>query len=126
MPRHINLRDGPDADQKLIVLRAKYEPYVNALAEYLLVSLPPWLPAADASDDWQTNVSRATPRPRRLFDMRTNASRISFLYAVLLPYGAKRTYKVPCCRRLKSAGSTMKVSCCRRLKAYQAKILEKK
>ncbi len=50
------LREGPDADQKLIALRAKYEPYVNALAEHLLVALPPWLPEADASDDWQSSV----------------------------------------------------------------------
>jgi len=52
----MSLHDGFDADQKLIALRAKYEPYVNALAEYLLVALPPWLPEADASDDWQTSV----------------------------------------------------------------------
>jgi hypothetical protein len=52
----ITLREGADADQKLSALRAKYEPYVNALAEYLLVTLPPWLPASDASDDWQTSV----------------------------------------------------------------------
>src|SRR4051812_20618899 len=50
------LRDGSDADRKLAALRAKYEPYVNALAEHLLVELPPWLPEADASDDWQTSV----------------------------------------------------------------------
>jgi hypothetical protein len=50
------LRDGLDADRKLAALRAKYEPYVNALAEHLLVALPPWLPEADATDDWQTSV----------------------------------------------------------------------
>jgi Ion channel len=50
------LREGSDADQKLTALRAKYEPYVNALAEYLLVALPPWLPETDATDDWQTSV----------------------------------------------------------------------
>jgi len=50
------LREGSDADQKLAALRAKYEPYVNALADYLLVALPPWLPETDASDDWQTSV----------------------------------------------------------------------
>jgi hypothetical protein len=52
----MSLREGPEADQKLTMLRAKYEPYVNALAEYLLVALPPWLPETDASDDWQTSV----------------------------------------------------------------------
>jgi hypothetical protein len=29
---------------------------VNALAEYLLMALPPWIPAADASDNWQTSA----------------------------------------------------------------------
>jgi hypothetical protein len=52
----MSLREGPDADQMLIALRAKYEPYVNALAEHLLVALPAWLPESDASDDWQTSV----------------------------------------------------------------------
>ena len=52
----MSLREGPAADQKLTDLRANYEPYVNALAEHLLVALPPWLPEIDASDDWQTSV----------------------------------------------------------------------
>jgi hypothetical protein len=52
----MSLREGPEADQKLAMLRAKYEPYVNALAEYLLVTLPSWLPETNASDDWQTSV----------------------------------------------------------------------
>jgi hypothetical protein len=50
------LRESPATEQKLTKVRAKYEPYVNALAEYLLVTLPPWLPEADATDDWQTSV----------------------------------------------------------------------
>jgi hypothetical protein len=50
------LREGAAADQKLAEVRAKYEPYVNSLAEYLLVALPPWLPDPEASDDWQTSV----------------------------------------------------------------------
>jgi hypothetical protein len=58
------LREGPDADQKLAVVRAKYEPYVNALAEHLLVALPPWIPDLDTADDWQTSVyeHRSTAR----------------------------------------------------------------
>lgn len=50
------LRDGPEADQKLATVRAKYEPYVHALAEHLLMSLPAWIPAPDTADDWQTSV----------------------------------------------------------------------
>lgn len=52
----LSLRNGPEADTKLAAIRGKYEPYVNALAEHLLVTLPAWLPAPDTADDWQTSV----------------------------------------------------------------------
>jgi hypothetical protein len=52
----IGLSDGPAVDEKLSSLREMYEPYVNALAEYLLVTLPPWAPAAEAIDNWQTSA----------------------------------------------------------------------
>lgn len=50
------LRDGPEVDEKLRAIRAKYEPYVYALAEYLQVALPPWVPQPDNEDDWQTSI----------------------------------------------------------------------
>jgi hypothetical protein len=50
------LRAGPAADAKLDELRAKYEPYVNALAEHLLMPLPPWVPRPHTPDNWQTSV----------------------------------------------------------------------
>ena len=50
------LRAGPDADKKLAEVRAKYEPYVHALSEHLLIALPSWMPAPDTADDWQTSV----------------------------------------------------------------------
>ncbi len=49
------LRAGPEADEHLAHLRAKYEPYVCALSEATLSPLPPWLPAAEAKDDWLTS-----------------------------------------------------------------------
>ena len=49
------MREGPEADQHLVQLRAKYEPYVCALAEATLSPLPPWIPFAGARDDWQTS-----------------------------------------------------------------------
>jgi hypothetical protein len=45
----------PAAETRLAELRALYEPYVAALAAYLLMPLPAWLPAA-APDDWQTTA----------------------------------------------------------------------
>jgi voltage-gated potassium channel Kch len=50
------LREGPAADAKLAKLRLLYEPYVHALAHYLLLDLPPWLPAEGAHDNWQTSA----------------------------------------------------------------------
>lgn len=51
----VPLRRGDDADQKLTEIRKKYEPYVGALSERLLMSLPPWIPEDHALDDWQTS-----------------------------------------------------------------------
>ncbi|HSB82117.1 MAG TPA: potassium channel family protein [Candidatus Methylomirabilis sp.] len=52
----VRLHDGVAADRRLAELRRMYEPYANALAEYLLMSLPPWLPAAGGFDSWQTSA----------------------------------------------------------------------
>lgn len=48
------IRDGDEAGERLAELRKMYEPYLYALAEYLGLSLPPWIPAAKAKDNWQT------------------------------------------------------------------------
>jgi voltage-gated potassium channel Kch len=58
----IVLRTGADADEKLRSLRKLYEPYVNGLACHLLIPLPPWLPAASRSDNWQTSAYERGPR----------------------------------------------------------------
>ncbi|MGI4790539.1 MAG: potassium channel family protein [Janthinobacterium lividum] len=50
------LCDGPEDDEKLTELRALYEPYVHAMADFLLFSLPDWLPAPDTPDNWQTSA----------------------------------------------------------------------
>lgn len=34
-------------------LRTMYEPYANALAQYFLIDLPPWIPGELTSDNWQ-------------------------------------------------------------------------
>ncbi|HEV2461224.1 MAG TPA: potassium channel family protein [Ktedonobacterales bacterium] len=41
-------------------LRALYEPYIEGLAEYLLMDLPPWVPTPGALDDWQTTAEGLT------------------------------------------------------------------
>jgi hypothetical protein len=51
--KNLKLREGIEAEEKLAVLRAMYEPYVNALARSLLIALPPWLHADRKLDNWQ-------------------------------------------------------------------------
>jgi Ion channel len=46
--------------KELHVLRALYEPYIEGLAEFLLMALPPWAPEPGALDDWQTTADGAT------------------------------------------------------------------
>ena len=52
----IHLREGTATEQKLAALRETYEPFVSALANRILVSLPPWIPPGDSLDDWQTSA----------------------------------------------------------------------
>ena len=52
----VSLTAGADADRKLSELRLMYEPYVESLAEYLIVSLPVWSPSAETLDNWQTSA----------------------------------------------------------------------
>ncbi len=50
------LCDGPEDDRKLTEMRESYEPYVHSLSDFLLFTLPPWLPPADSPDNWQTSA----------------------------------------------------------------------
>lgn len=63
----IFLQDGDQAAAKLAELRRLYEPYVNALADYLLLDLPPWFPLRGVPDNWQTSAweraARRLPPP---------------------------------------------------------------
>ncbi|HET9993831.1 MAG TPA: potassium channel family protein [Candidatus Acidoferrum sp.] len=52
----VKLHDSAEADRKLEELRNMYEPYLHALAEYLIQSLPPWIPAKKGKDNWQTTA----------------------------------------------------------------------
>ena len=52
----LRLRAAADADDHLRSLRRVYDPYVNGLSCHLLIPLPPWLPARDRVDNWQTSA----------------------------------------------------------------------
>jgi len=51
-----HLQEGPEADEKLTKLRGMYEPYINAMASYLYVDLPPWILAKEVTDNWKTSA----------------------------------------------------------------------
>jgi hypothetical protein len=50
------LRDGPGVVDKLTELRGLYEPFVNALAHFLLFTLPPLIAEKPTVDNWQTTA----------------------------------------------------------------------
>ena len=50
------LDHGGDAEERLYNIRRSYEPFVNALADHLLLILPPWITATKTVDDWQTSA----------------------------------------------------------------------
>jgi hypothetical protein len=45
-----------DAEQRLYEIRRSYEPFVNSIADHLLVNLPPWIQVTKTVDDWQTSA----------------------------------------------------------------------
>ena len=52
----LKLREGEEADEMLTKLRHMYEPYVNSLARYLRISIPPWIPSPRWIDNWQASA----------------------------------------------------------------------
>lgn len=50
------IEQGLAFETKLAELRSMYEPFVNALARFLLLTLPPVLPEAQTVDNWQTSA----------------------------------------------------------------------
>ncbi|MGP8261018.1 MAG: potassium channel family protein [Acidobacteriaceae bacterium] len=50
----MRLCGDPDAPARLHALRALYEPHAHALADYLGLSLPLWVPEEHAKDQWKT------------------------------------------------------------------------
>jgi hypothetical protein len=50
------LHEGPAVDAKLAELRGMYEPFVTALSQRFLFTLPPFVPDADIADNWQRSA----------------------------------------------------------------------
>ncbi|HVB73107.1 MAG TPA: potassium channel family protein, partial [Ktedonobacteraceae bacterium] len=52
----LHLSHAESAEKRLSDLRRMYEPFINALADHLLVDLPPWISSERPVDDWQTSA----------------------------------------------------------------------
>lgn len=52
----VPLQEDEAADAALSELRRLYEPFVQGAATHLLLTLPPWMPSADAQDNWETTA----------------------------------------------------------------------
>jgi hypothetical protein len=69
--RGVSLSDGAEAPDHLEELRALYEPYAQALARRLYMTLPPWIRSEQRKDNWQGGPwdraiqARALERPGR-------------------------------------------------------------
>jgi hypothetical protein len=57
----VPLHDRDIRDTRLHNLRAGYEPYVAAIGRRLLFTLPPWLPPANAMDNWKSSAWEHEP-----------------------------------------------------------------
>jgi hypothetical protein len=51
-----SLREGAEFDERLQRLRGMYEPYMNALGEFLLMRLPTFMSPKGAQDNWQSTA----------------------------------------------------------------------
>jgi hypothetical protein len=51
--RKVKLHTDAEAEQKLTELRGLYEPYAQAMARTLLITLPPWMHPEKRKDNWQ-------------------------------------------------------------------------
>jgi hypothetical protein len=50
---NLKLRDGSDAEEKFAHLRSQYEPYAQAIARNLFITLPPWIHPEKKKDNWE-------------------------------------------------------------------------
>lgn len=51
--RGLQLKEGPEFEEKLAHLRSLYEPYVLSMARNLYITLPPWIHREKKKDNWE-------------------------------------------------------------------------
>jgi hypothetical protein len=52
----LHFREGERFEERLRDFRTQYEPYVNSLARFLRISVPPWISHTKQPDNWQTSA----------------------------------------------------------------------
>jgi hypothetical protein len=52
----MHLHGDPNTNAKLAELRSMYEPYVYSLAEFFVVTLPPWIVKDEVIENWRTSA----------------------------------------------------------------------
>jgi hypothetical protein len=72
------MRDPEASNPSLSELRRMYEPYVNSMAQFLFMNLPPWIHQSNPMDNWQTSawernpmVFASSPAETRTYDYST-------------------------------------------------------
>src|SRR5260370_14581953 len=60
----IRLNRDESLEKKLAGLRRMYEPYVNSLGQYLLMTLPPWLARVTRKENWLTSAWEHAPKDK--------------------------------------------------------------
>ena len=56
----LSLPPREEFHRRLYEICETYEPHISALADWLVIPLPAWLPEVDARDDWQTGMQEKT------------------------------------------------------------------
>jgi hypothetical protein len=74
--RKIRLKDGLEFDEKLDHLRSLYEPYAEAIARNLLITLPPWMHAEKKKDNWEAGPWDRAIQARNLAGLGRRADQI--------------------------------------------------
>ena len=74
--RKIKLNEGPEFEEKLDHLRSLYEPYAEAMARNLLITLPPWIHPEKKKDNWEAGPWDRAIQARSLAGLGRRAEQI--------------------------------------------------
>ncbi len=61
----LDFPESPEAGQRLLELRSLYEPYLDSLAEFHCLMIPPWILETEYPDNWRKSAWETSSRARR-------------------------------------------------------------